>query len=375
MKFSIWTGAAWEDWAPSSINEGGIGGSETAAVHVSRALAKLGHEVELYGQFVEGKEGNYDGVDHIHYRRVLDPGQIKCDVFVSSRDVNALLLQPDARATGIWVHDINLGHDSNDRLDKYDAILCLSKWSAKTMEAYYPHIRRNRIFVTRNGLDLTRFSPEMSTEEVLAQKSWPPKFVFSSSPDRGLDKLLDMWPQIREMQPGAELHVYYGFKTWKMMAKGTPAAMIRVAWFEDRLKRVADQGVIFHGRVGQQELAKAHMEAVLWLYPTDFKETSCITAMEAEAAAAVPVCTNLAALSETVGEYGVLIKPFNMEARYEVDFLAAVKELLENPGKRTLIASAAREHALRDLSWDGVAKSWVEHFEKVIRAKEETRGD
>lgn len=374
MKFCIWTGASWEDWSPASIDEGGIGGSETAAVMVSRSLAKLGHEVELYGQFAEGKEGAYDSINHIHFRRVLDPGQIKGDVFISSRDVNALLLMPEARATGIWVHDINLGFDANDRLDKYDAIMCLSKWSAKTMEAYYPHIRRNRIFITRNGLDLKRFAPELSTEVVLAKKSWNPKFVFSSSPDRGLDKLLDMWPKIREMAQGAELHVYYGFKTWKMMARGNAAAMSRVSWFEDRLKRVADSGVIFHGRVGQKELAQAHMEALLWLYPTDFKETSCITAMEAQAAASVPICTNLAALEETVGEYGVRIKPFNMEARYEIDFLAAVRDLFDNPAKRNALATAAREHAMKNLSWDGVAAQWVEHFEKVIETKER-RGD
>jgi len=125
MRFSIWTGPAWEDWAPLSVDEGGIGGSETAAVMVSRELARLGHEAIVYGQFKEGTEGKTDGVDYMHYKRVVDVGQIRGDVFISSRNIDALMLQPNARAKAVWVHDINLGHDQYDRLDKYDTILVL----------------------------------------------------------------------------------------------------------------------------------------------------------------------------------------------------------------------------------------------------------
>lgn len=373
MKFSIWTGMAWEDWAASSVEDGGIGGSETAAVMVSRELAALGHEVVLYGQFKNGTEGKVDGVEYVHYKRVLDPGQISGDVFVSSRDVGALMLQPEAKAKAVWVHDINLGHDTHDRLDKYDTIMCLSQWSAKTMEAYYPHIRKNRIFVTRNGLEMTRFKPEVATEEIIGSKQWPPRFTYSSSPDRGLDKLLDFWPKIREICKGGELHIYYGFKNWKLMARGNAPVLGRIAWFERRIHDMEKDDVVFHDRVGQKELAESFLKSMLWLYPTDFKETSCITAMEAQAAACVPVCTALAALNETV-KSGVLVKPFNMENRYEVDFLREVKDLIENPEKRFLMATVGRETALAGLSWRGVAEAWVQHFSKVIAAKELSDG-
>lgn len=374
MKFDIWTGAAWEDWAPSDIESGGIGGSETAAVMVSNELAALGHTVALYGQFKNGVDGTASvhesggGVAYVHYRNIVDPGQIKGDVFISSRDVHALMLQPESRAKAVWVHDINLGHDTYDRLDKYDSIMCLSNWSGRTMEAYYPHVRKSKIFITRNGLDLKRFSPELPTLEVVQKKTH--RLTYSSSPDRGLDRLLDLWPRLKALCPELELHVYYGFRNWKLMAKGNSVALSRIAWFERRLSEMEKDGVHFHDRVGQQEIADSFMKSMLWLYPTDFKETSCITAMEAQAAGCLPICTGLAALNETVGERGVLIKPYNMEARYEVDFLAAVKRALENPEDRMMMAGAAREYALRELSWAGVARQWVDHFGKVISAKE-----
>jgi glycosyltransferase involved in cell wall biosynthesis len=229
MKFNLWTGAAWQDWAPNDIKEKGLGGSETAVVMMARELVKLGHEVTVYGQFPLDMDAVQDGARYVHYKYVTDPGQISGDVFVSSRDVHALMMQPKSKATAVWVHDINLGHDTFDRLDKYDTILCLSKWSAKAIEAYYPHVRRTKILVTRNGIDVSRFKPDVDADEILKQKPWPPHFVYASSPDRGLDKLLDFWPSIREMAPGTELHVYYGFDIWKLMAKGNPRTAAALA--------------------------------------------------------------------------------------------------------------------------------------------------
>jgi hypothetical protein len=91
---------------------------------------------------------------------------------------------------------------------------------------------------------------------------------------------------------------------------------------------------------------------------------------EAQAAGAVPICTKLAALGETVAE-GVFIEPHNVETRYEREFLAAVKDLLvDNPGKRIALARQGRRLALDNLGWEGVARQWVEHFGKVIADKE-----
>jgi hypothetical protein len=52
MKICLWTGASWEPWGPPSLDVGGIGGSETAAVHLGFEFAKLGHEVELHESWV-----------------------------------------------------------------------------------------------------------------------------------------------------------------------------------------------------------------------------------------------------------------------------------------------------------------------------------
>ena len=64
MKIVIWTGAAWEPWGPSSVDGGGIGGSETAAINMARELSWRGHEVVMFGEH-QGFEGRHK---HVGYR-------------------------------------------------------------------------------------------------------------------------------------------------------------------------------------------------------------------------------------------------------------------------------------------------------------------
>lgn len=364
MKFAIWTGNVWEDWGPQSPYTTGLGGSETAAVEMGKSLTRRGHQVQIYGRFTDEDEGVHDGVTYTRFDRVLDPGEIACDVFISSRNKDALSLKPDARMTALWVHDIHCGDDFQWKLPKFDRILCLSQWHAKHFLSYYPHLKREKIAVTRNGLALNRFYPKENWAEVQKMKSDGMRFTYSSSPDRGLDLLLTMWPTIRQMSSGAELHIYYGFNTWEKMAEKSPETLARIAWLKERIRKNEDKGVVFHGRANQTEVAESQMKSSMWLYPTDFKETSCITAMEAQAAGAVPVCTSLAALSETV-KHGMLIKPYAGELRYEHDFLLSTKHGFDRPDELAIVGELGRRYALENLSWDGVAAQWEQIFGEV----------
>ena len=370
MKIVIWTGPACETWGPESLTTG-IGGSELAALHVASGLAKLGHDVEIVGQVILGQ---WRGVRFVDYREYVQltttmrgevAKKIECDVFVSSRMLNAQwLLKPKSRLSALWMHDVHVGGDPNRFMMEYDIILNPSVWASETARRYYPTVPADRFVVTRNGIDTSLFTGE-------AEKTGC-KAVYSSSPDRGLDKLLDWWPAIKEMRPNAELHVYYGFDTWEKMAEHyqDKISKIQIEIFRTRLARMAEQGVVSHGRVGQEELARAWMEASLWLYPTSFAETSCITAMEAQAAGAWPITSGLAALNETV-QHGRLIQPPNVRPGYREEFLAGVRDFLESDGDaRTEHILRGREWAARELDWGGVAAQW----ERLFRSGPGTKG-
>ena len=372
MKIVIWTGPAWEAWGPASLKTG-IGGSELAAIHMAAGLARLGHDVEVIGQVIPEV---WQGARFTDFRDYVNVGsdngtpngtptylsragmkEIDCDVFISSRSLPALrLLRPRARLSVLWMHDIHVGNDPMRFLDGYDIILNLSAWARDTARRYYPRVPEGKFVVTRNGIDTKLFAGPVAKEGC--------KVVYSSSTDRGLDKLLDWWPAIRKMRSDAELHVYYGFHTWERMAdlRKDRIAKLQIGIFRARLASMEDQGVVAHGRVGQEELARAWMGASLWLYPSSFSETSCITAMEAQAAGAWPITSRLAALQETV-RHGALIDPPNTRAGYREEFLEHTRSFLEDVDSgREDGQGINRIWTLENLNWSGVASQWDQLF-------------
>lgn len=356
MKIAIWTGPAWETWGPNSL-ETGIGGSETAAIRVATELARRGHAVEVVGQVTPCEHEGVRYVDYVKYPR------IECDVFVSSRFPQALrLIKPNTKLSVLWCHDIHMGDDHQGLVRGHDLVLCLSNWAKKTLRAFYPEVPEDKIAVTRNGIEPNLYQTEPRKE------GW--KVIYSSSPDRGLDLLLAYWPKIREIRRDAELHIYYGFNTWQRMVTTSEdkVSQTQIDIYKKWMTGLRNSGVTTHGRVGQAELANAFLSSSMWLYPTTFQETSCITAMEAQAAGALAVTTRLAALTETM-RYGMLVDPPCSESRYEREFLGHVRAFAERPDEFSDMIREGREWALSSLSWAQVAEQWETLLTEKMKAK------
>jgi glycosyltransferase involved in cell wall biosynthesis len=246
---------------------------------------------------------------------------------------------------------------------KPDKIFYLSNWHKDYFLSVYPYLHRNNIIVTRNGLDIKYFAKEPHKEGN--------KLIYSSSPDRGLERLLELMPAIRARVPDVELSVYYGFENWKKItnAYGNQAERDRVTYFEKLLEEQTKQGLVkYHGRVPKQRLADAFLASKVLAYPTWFTETFGITAIEAQAGGCVPVSTHLAALPETVS-HGFLIRPPSNTPEYAETFVRRVVSLLQDENERAKYAQAGREYTLATAGWDKVAAEWEGHFEDILKDK------
>lgn len=362
LSIAVYTGPAWEPWGPESPQLTGIGGSETAAICMSRELARLGHQVTVVGD-CEGKETRTaEGVSYIDWRP-LHGGktEIDCDVLVISRAPWAFELPMRARRKYLWVHDVNVGEGSPEttaRLGQFDRILCLSKWHRQFFLDSYPGLDGSRVAITRNGIDVERFAAEP-----LKRGN---RLHWSSSPDRGLDRLIELFPKIRKEVPDAEIHVYYGFDTWEQIARRRdPSSVGYVQNYRKFVSSLESQGIFYHGRQSQQRIAESLLASKLWAYPTWFTETSCITAMEAQAAGCVPVTSRIAALGETV-VHGVLFDAPSTTALYADTFTRRVITLLKDEEARLRYAVPGRKYALESLSWTKVAAEWHKMFLEAL---------
>jgi glycosyltransferase involved in cell wall biosynthesis len=131
--------------------------------------------------------------------------------------------------------------------------------------------------------------------------------------------------------------------------------------FKKRVVGLLDQpGVTVHGRIGHEELAELMKTSNIWAYPTEFTEISCITAMKMQAAGAVPVCTTVAALDETV-QYGHKFDVPDMWTNKEAQdkFINALADVVSNGYEKR---DEMREWAIKHYGWDTVASEWLNEF-------------
>lgn len=331
---TIFCGNCYEPWDPTNLAKG-IGGSEEAVIHMARELATRGWNVEVYNSIPE--ETVFDGVTYKPYWSFNPESAV--DVFVAWR-LPAMfdVFEVNSKKNYVWMHDVvQDGEFTPERLEKIDKVILLSKFH----RSLFPSIPEEKVFYSANGLHW----PDM--EQVSVRKPW--KLINTSAPDRGLMCMLQMWPRIKERYPEAEFHWYYGWETYDAHNMNNPE---RMAYKDELVALLNQEGVFEHGRVSHAKIAQETASADLWVYPTEFPEISCISAMKAQALGTIPVVCDTGALKETV-QTGIKI-PYEDIYDNEEAQEAFIKALGD---ARELDREECRSFA-KKFSWEKVADQW-----------------
>lgn len=123
--------------------------------------------------------------------------------------------------------------------------------------------------------------------------------IYHTTPHRGLEILIPAFESLCKIYDNLNLDVFSSFKAYGWEHRDAPYQHI----FDFCEKH---PNITYHGwqpnDVVREKLKNAHIFA----YPSIWKETSCLAAIEAVSAGALVVCPNLGALKETVGDMGVV---------------------------------------------------------------------
>lgn len=333
-----------EPFGPRKLSRTGLGGSETALIRLAEEFAAQGHNVTIYGNVDEPGFFN-----QVRYRVTEDfIPDVSSDLSIAWRLPEAADDGINTRQLVLWMHDT----DASDRLteeraQQFQRIVVLSEWHKQHMLDFYKFLKPEQLIVIGNGVDKTRFDQivERDTKRV----------VYASSPDRGLDVILSsIWPKVVEAVPEAELHIYYGWDSFDKAAERFPHLKTFKASVSEAL--VNTKNVVQHGRVDQAELAREFLKSSLWLYPTYFYETYCITAVEAQLAGLLPVTNKLGALAETA-KSGVFIEGDVNDPEVQDHYAEAVIQLLQKPDDPDLRARIAKTAPAK--TWREIADQWL----------------
>ena len=325
-----------------------LGGTETAVIHMSRTLARMGHSVSV---FVKDGRGTYGGVEYrdlLTYTQVLE--KKPADILVASRIFHPFINRVQAKIRIFWTED---AHDQPfveflarpEVVANIDRIFTVSQWQTRMLSETFN--------VTRNGVFWDHY------ENLPPERNYR-KLIYTSTPFRGLDILLDIFPRIRRRMPDAQLDIYSSMQVY-----GVDSAEDEAAY--GHLYRKSDQpGVTLKGSVSQDDLAKALLKAGIMAYPNHFAETSCIAVMEALAAGIPVVTTSLGALPETAAAGGILIDGDPRSEAYQDCFVDEICNIVEDDNRWKELSRQARMYIYGNNRWEIIAKEWETEFQSLF---------
>jgi glycosyltransferase involved in cell wall biosynthesis len=342
-----------DPWDPDSVKKG-LNGSEEAIVYLSEKLAKAGYKVTVFANPPQ---------DSVHSKIVANPRYLdtaahdgsKFDHAIAWRmPYNGPLLKELAKKVYLWPHDIFVGQPlTPEQIAAFDDVIWLSEWQRKQWSEKNPGLEKFKS-ICGNGINPDQFP-------VIKEKKNPHSCIYGSNYARGLEILLDIWPNIKKEVPDATLDIYYGWQHWGLLSAEKEAKLRK------QVLDLASMDVKEHGSVSHEELNEAYAQAAVWAYPCTDTEVFCITALRAQLSGALPAIIQRAALGETVQSGFSCDTP----THYQETLLKALKESekisLEERKKMG-------EFILKNHTWEQVAKRCHNIFQRssnVILEKDE----
>lgn len=326
-----------EDWAYPSILTG-IGGSEEAVINLSRELTDLGYKVTVYNRCGD-MAGEYAGVTYLPSYE-LNPNNIY-NIFISWRDPIPLTVVA-AKTRWLWLHDVPQADTYSEAVIKnIDKIVVLSEYHRSLL----PNVPDDKIFISRNGVDLKYFDKEVERDSK--------RVIYTSSPERGLETFIEIASKVKAEVPDAKFECYYGWQNLENARGSDKELMVWVSELKSKIKELDIPDFI---RLSHKQIVEKMMSSGIWFYPTDFPEISCIAAMKAQIAGAIPICSDYAALSETVFSGNKI--SFKNDVPDTEKLTTILIDYLKNPEKQDAIREKMMSEARDKFSWADVAKDW-----------------
>lgn len=212
-------------------------------------------------------------------RELLEKVQI---VFSRARD-----LDPDKKKI-YYCHDLPEDPESSRLSDpmyrkKFDKFVFVSNWQ---MEKYNEvrGVEYNRSTVVKNSI-----VPIDTTKRTKSDKI---RLIYHTTPHRGLQLLVPAFVELCKRHDDITLDVYSSFKIYGWED--------RDAQYQELFDICRNHpNIKYHGTVSNDEIREALLSADIFAYPSIWKETSCLSLIEAMSAGLLCIHPNLAALSET----------------------------------------------------------------------------
>lgn len=352
MNFYFYTNVAFEDWDYDNSIKEGIGGSETSIVEMSWRLAKRGHNVTVYAPIKKTTKSPWRNVKWLRFEKATFKENGMWILYRCPEVVDKFL--PRKKSQKVWLlwQDWDYPTLNKKRIKGVDLMITLCKSHGRYMLDRYPDIPLEKVWLSSNGIKLDLIE-EIEKKNI---KRDPFRVMYASSPDRGLLYALRVIKKSREFEPRINFHAFYGFNNLDKLIKGKPDSPLAKNKSEV-LKLLKQKNVFFHGRIPQPQLMEEWFKSGVYLYITNFFETSHISGMEAQATGAVPIFSPIYAQGENI-QHGIGVEGNADDPATIASAAAELVRLVLSSGLEDKIRPDMMKWSRKRFTWDNFVKQW-----------------
>lgn len=339
-------------WDAEIYKKKSMGGSETACIEMAHWLHKLtGKSVKVFNVREDSK--TCDGVEYIPCAQI---NEYMC----KHKPLIAISWRHNIKVTDaptyLWAHD--LATPGAEVTAHYEKHLCLTPFHKRYAMATQG-IPENKIHVTRNGINPDKFKP------IDHSKKDPNKFIFSSSPDRGLDRAMRVLDKVRLKHPDIKLHIFYGRSHLDAYGLKDMRTML------DKMVEDRKDWVIDHGATEQRKMMEEFETAAYCVQPSDWVETAKISAIEQLCSGVYQITRAIGGCVDTMkdacdqGMATLIDSECITEAEHDVYVEATLKAMEEQAYKRIQVDP-------NKYAWKHIAEEWIRDLIPHEEAHERT---
>jgi hypothetical protein len=311
----------------------GVGGNEAAIVCLAEAFARIGWDVTC-GTAEQG----FVIERNVIYCSPQELRDKKFDIAIAFRGWHPCLDEIEAESKVFFSADcpLKIGTSFLNAFNWAHCIALMSQYQKSRIEEQFQGLRGKECGVVGIPINLSDYERQSEIREH--------KILYCSAPDRGLYYHQKIYPAVKKKVNDAILNVTFDYSLWA-----------RAPGNEDFVQMFNGiEGVKMKGALSRKDLVTIQKSSKVLAYPCIFEEGFCLAAAECMAAGVVPVSTDAFALSETVGDAGILIPGHPSQFFYRLRFVREVVRLLNNNPYWLQRSNEVRDIAFKKFGGEGV---------------------
>jgi len=313
-------------WSGKNILTTGVGGSETYIIEMARWIQHTGN-FQTYVFCNCDEEEVFEGTIYKplqEYYKFINSNYVQYCIVSRFSEYLPVTFKGFSENVYLVVHDLTPIGVVIPLDKKLKNVFCLTEWHVEYFTNIFSQLKNITIpfYYGFNGLKNELKNNVVNNKLEIKKQEY--SFIYSSFPNRGLLQLLQMWPKIYGKKSGATLHIYSDVNNkWSNDVEPEKMNQIKLL-LENYSKKKNGLGIHYHGWVKKSILLEAWQTADIWFYPCTFMETFCLTALEAAHSKTFVITNDLAALQNTVGDRGAIIKGDPMTDLWQEEALKTV---------------------------------------------------